>query len=70
MKLKKITNYLRENYLQLLLHLVFIIGMILILIWVIYRLGQETFVLQQLKNKCIAECFEINKQAGELICVC
>ena len=63
----KPTTYDKFEWLFLILIIIFmILSVLVILIWV----GQQLWAMELLKNQCIAECMEINKKAGEFLCVC
>jgi len=52
------------------LSIILILFLFLIAFLILKEMGQLIWMMGELKNKCIAECLEINKQAGQNICVC
>lgn len=54
--------------LELLFHVIMIIIMILIIVAIIVIIGKESYAMALFKNKCIAQCVELNKQG--IMCVC
>ena len=55
--------------LEILVHILIIITMVLIIILILYWLANQMWIISLLKNKCIAECNEINK-LNPYTCVC
>lgn len=55
---------------EILFQVLMIILMILIVILALVYLGQQAWILEGLKNQCIAECVEINKLNPAVSCVC
>lgn len=58
-----------NDKINLIIGILFFIITILILILLIYFIGTQAWAMQLLKNKCIAECIEINKlNPGTCVC--
>lgn len=55
---------------EFIIHAFIILGIILIILVILYFLSNQMWAMQLLKNKCIVDCIEINRQAGQNICVC
>jgi len=54
---------------EILIQILILITLILLIIAILYYLGTQSWAMQILKNKCVAECFEINK-LNPYSCVC
>jgi len=55
---------------EILFHVLMIIALIVIIVAILMWCGEQAWIMAELKNKCIAECVEINRNAGSSICVC
>jgi uncharacterized membrane protein len=54
---------------EIMFHVLMIISLVLLICLILYWLGNQMWAMQLLKNKCIAECIEINK-LNPNTCVC
>lgn len=54
---------------EILFHICMIILMIAVVVAILVWCGEQAWILQELKNKCIAECVEINK-INPFTCAC
>jgi hypothetical protein len=61
---------MKQRTYEILVHILIVLTILLLLILILEYLAEQMWVVSLLKNQCIADCIEINKQAGQNICVC